>query len=43
MEWFIRRLIKVGANIAYHGRRWNVHITSVFPLAHHYRAVLGYG
>ena len=43
MEWLIRRLIKVGAKIAYHGRRWNVHIPSVFPLAHHYRAVLGYG
>jgi hypothetical protein len=43
MEWLIRRLIKVGAKIAYHGRRWNVHITSVFPLVHHYRAVLGYG
>lgn len=43
MEWLIRRLIKVGAKIAYHSRRWNVHITSVFPLAHHYRAVLGYG
>ncbi len=43
MEWLIHRLIKVGAKIGYHDRRWNVHITSVFPLAHHYRAVLGYG
>ncbi len=43
IEWPIRRLIKVGAKIAYHGRRWNGHITSVIPLAHHYRAVLGYG
>jgi hypothetical protein len=43
IEWLIRRLIKVGAKIAYHGRRWHIHVTSAFPLAHHYRAVLGYG
>jgi hypothetical protein len=41
MEWLITRLIKVGAKVAYHGRRWQVHAASAFPLAHHYRAVFG--
>ena len=41
MEWLIKRLIKVGAKVAYHGRRWYVHVTSAFPLVGHYRAVLG--
>ena len=29
----IRNLIKVGAKDAYHGRRWQVHVASVFLLA----------
>jgi hypothetical protein len=29
------------AGVAYHGRRWQVHVASTFPLAHHYRAVFG--
>ena len=41
MEWLIKRLIKIGAKVAYHGRRWYVHVASAFPLAHHYRAVFG--
>lgn len=41
MEWLIKRLIKVGGKVAYHGRRWQVHVASAFPLAHHYRAALG--
>lgn len=41
MEWLIRRLIKVGAKVAYHARQWHVHITSAFPLASHYREVFG--
>ncbi len=41
MEWLIKRLIKVGAKVAYHGRRWQVHVASAFPLAHHYRAAFG--
>jgi hypothetical protein len=41
MEWLIRRIIKAAARVAYHGRRWWVHVASAFPLAHHYRAVLG--
>jgi hypothetical protein len=41
MERLIKRLIKVGAKVAYHGRRWQVHVASAFPLARHYRAVFG--
>jgi hypothetical protein len=43
MDWLIKRLIKVGARISYHARRWYVHVASAFPLAHHYRAVLAWG
>ncbi len=43
IEWLIRRLIKVGAKVSYHSKRWHVHVASAFPLAHYYRAVLGYG
>jgi hypothetical protein len=28
MEWLIKRLIKVGAKVAYHGGRWQVHVAS---------------
>ena len=41
MEWLIKRLIKVGARVAYHGRSWQIHVASAFPLARCYRAVLG--
>jgi hypothetical protein len=43
MEWLINRLIKVGTRVAYHARRWYVHVASAFPLAHYYRAVLALG
>jgi hypothetical protein len=43
MEWLIKRLIKVGAKVSYHPRRWYVHVASAFPLSHHYRAVLAWG
>jgi hypothetical protein len=43
MEWLIKRLIKVGARVSYHARRWYMHVASAFPLAHHYRAVLVWG
>jgi hypothetical protein len=43
MEWLIKRLIKVGARVSYHARRWYVHVASAFPLSHHYRAVLAWG
>jgi hypothetical protein len=38
--WPIDRLIKVGARVSYHARKWYVHVASAFPLAHHYRVVL---
>jgi hypothetical protein len=41
MEWLIKRLIKVGAKVAYHGRMWQVHVASAFPLTRYYRAVFG--
>ena len=41
MECLIECLIKVGAKVAYHGRRWRVHVASAFPLARYYRALLG--
>ena len=39
MEWLIKRLIKVGAGVSYHARRWYAHGAPAFSLAHHYRAV----
>lgn len=41
MEWLIERLIKMGAKVAYHGRRRQVHVASAFPLVGYYRAVFG--
>jgi len=41
MEWLIKRLIKVGAKVAYHGRRWYVHVASAFPLSRYYQSVFG--
>jgi len=26
VEWIIKRLIKPGAKVAYHSRRWHVHL-----------------
>jgi hypothetical protein len=43
LAWLIKRLIKMGARVSYHPRRWYVHVPSTFPLAHHYRAVLACG
>ena len=43
IEWLIKRLIKIGARVSYPARKWHVHVASAFPLAHHYRAVFGYG
>ncbi len=39
IEWFIKRLIKVGAKVGYHSPNWQVHVASAFPLARHYQAV----
>jgi len=41
-DCLIKRLIKVGARVSYHARRWYVHVASAFPLSHHYRAVLAW-
>ncbi len=41
IEWLIKRLIKVGAKVIYHGRRWHVHVASTFPLVRHYQTVFG--
>lgn len=41
IEWLIKRLIKVGARVCYHARRWHVYVTTAFPLAHRYEPVLG--
>ena len=35
MDWLIKRLIKVGARVSYHARRWYVHVACAFPLSHH--------
>ena len=43
VEWLIRRLIKVGAKFSYHARRWQVQVSSAFPLRHHYLAVIDSG
>ena len=37
-----KRLIKMGARVSYHARRWYAHVASAFPLSHHYRAVLAW-
>jgi len=42
IEWVILRLVKAAAKIAYHAKRWHVHVASAFPMRHHYRAVLGW-
>jgi hypothetical protein len=43
IDWLIKGLIKVGARVSCQARRWFGHIASVFPLGHHYRAVLAWG
>jgi len=43
IDWLIKHLIKVGAKISYHDRRWHVHVASAFTLPHHFRAVLAWG
>lgn len=43
IEWVLRRLIKLGARVSYHARRWHVHVSSAFPMARHFRAVFDTG
>ena len=40
IDSIIRRLVKVGARVVYHARRWYVHVASAFPLARYYRILL---
>ena len=37
IESIIGRLVKVGARVVYHARRWYVHVASAFSLARYYR------
>jgi hypothetical protein len=43
MEWLIKQLIKVGARVSYHARRWYAPEASAFALARYYRAVMAWG
>jgi len=43
IEWLILRLIKVGARVSYHAKKWHVHVATAFSLTHHYQEVLGSG
>lgn len=43
VERLIKRLIRVGARVFSHARRWQVQVASALPLAHHERAVLARG
>ncbi len=43
IEWIIRRMVKVASRVSYHSRYWWVHVSSAFPLRHHYQAVFGLG
>jgi hypothetical protein len=37
IDSIIRRLVKVGARVVYHARKWYVHVASAFSLARYYR------
>ena len=39
IESIIRRLVKVGARVVYHARKWHVHVASAFPLARYYTII----
>jgi hypothetical protein len=39
IDSIIRRLVKVGARVVYHARKWYVHVVSAFPLARYYRII----
>jgi hypothetical protein len=42
-SYLIDSLIRGRAGVSYHAWRWYVHVASVFPLSHHYQAVLAWG
>jgi hypothetical protein len=37
IDSIIRRLVKVGARVVYHARKWYVYVASAFSLARYYR------
>jgi hypothetical protein len=39
IESIIRRLVKVGARVVYHARKWHVHVASAFSLARYYTII----
>jgi hypothetical protein len=39
IDSILKRLVKVGARVVYHARRWYVHVASAFPLARYYRII----
>ncbi len=41
IDSIIRRLLKVGARVVYHARKWYVHVASAFPLTGYYRIIFG--
>jgi len=41
--WLILRLIKVGARVSNHAKKWHVHVSTPFPLAHPYQDVFDSG
>jgi hypothetical protein len=40
IDSIIRWLVKVGARVVYHVRRWYVHVATAYPLARYYRILL---
>jgi hypothetical protein len=36
IDSIIRRLVKVGARVVYHARKWYVHVASAFPVTRYY-------
>jgi hypothetical protein len=39
IDSIIRRLVKVGARVVYHARKWYVYVASAFSLARYYRII----
>jgi hypothetical protein len=41
IDSIIKWLVKVGARVVYHARKWYVHVASAFPLARYCRILFG--
>jgi hypothetical protein len=37
IDSIIRPLVKVGARVVYHARKWYVHVATAYPFARYYR------